>query len=106
MKTFNEIVYDKAIFEGMDVSFMTDSELNESIAVYHMLNESFDTDGLEGLEAKLKEGFLGTLAGFIVGPAVGRVIANALGVEKGILFDMLTSRLVSAALGNAIQKNL
>ena len=67
---------------------------------------SYSSTAPNGVGSKLKEGFLGTLAGFIVGPAVGRVIANALGVEKGILFDMLTSRLVSAALGNAIQKNL
>jgi hypothetical protein len=106
MKTFNEIVYDKAIFEGIDVSFMTDSELNESIGLYYMLKESFDTDGIEGLESKLKEGLFGAIAGFIAGPAVGKVIANALGVERGILYDMLTSRLVSAALGSAIQKNL
>lgn len=106
MKTFNEIVYDKAIFEGMDVSFMTESELNESIGLYHLLKESFDTDGIEGLENKLKEGLFGAIAGFIAGPAVGKVIANALGVERGILYDMLTSRLVSAALGSAIQKNL
>jgi hypothetical protein len=106
MKTFNEIVYDKAIFEGIDVSFMTDDELNESIGLYYTLKESFDVDGIEGLEGKLKEGVLGAIAGFIAGPAVGKVIANALGVERGILYDMLTSRIVSAALGSAIQKNL
>lgn len=106
MKSFNEIVYDKAVYEDVDVSFMTETELNESIGLYYMLKESFDTDGISGLETFLQEGFLGALTGFIVGPAIGKVIANALGVQKGILFDMLTSRLVSAALGSAIQKNL
>lgn len=56
----------------------------------------------------LDEGFFGKLvggaAGFLTGPMVGRVIAKALGIEKGILYDMLTSRLVGASLGVAIAK--
>lgn len=106
MKTFNEIVYDKSIYEGLDVSYLTESELNESIAVYHQLNEMVKEGGIENLEKELAEGLLGSIAGFIMGPAIGKVIANALGIEKGILFDMLTSRLVSAALGSAIQNNM
>jgi hypothetical protein len=106
MKTFNEIVNHENIFEGIDVSYLTESELVEAANVYHKLNECFETDGIEGLELKLKEGLLGSIAGFIMGPAIGKVIANALGVEKGILYDMLTSRLVSAALGSAIQNNM
>jgi hypothetical protein len=58
----------------------------------------------------LDEGFLGSLvggvAGFFVGPMIGKVIANALGVEKGILYDMFTSKLVGAALGMAVSKHL
>lgn len=54
----------------------------------------------------LDEGFLSKLvggtAGFLVGPAIGKIIARALGIEKGILYDMFTSRLVSTALGAAI----
>ena len=106
MKTFNEVVTDRSIFENVDLDHLTEEQINEAVVVYHALNESFEEGGIEGLEAKLAEGFLGGLAGFLIGPSVGRVIARALGVEKGILYDMLTSRLVSAALGSAIQKNL
>jgi hypothetical protein len=49
-------------------------------------------------------GTLGGVAGFLVGPAIGKVIANALGIEKGIIYDMLTSRLATAALGAALTK--
>jgi hypothetical protein len=108
MKTFNEILNenDKAIFEGIDVSFLTETELNEAILVYHKMNAIVEQDGFQELEIKIKEGLLGSLAGFVVGPAIGKVIARALGIERGILYDMFTSRLVGAALGSAIQNNM
>lgn len=105
MKTFNEVVTDKSVFENVDLSHLTEEQINEAVVIYHTLNESFETGGIKGLEAKLEEGFFGAIAGFLIGPSVGRIIARALGIEKGILYDMLTSRLVSAALGSAIQKN-
>lgn len=56
----------------------------------------------------MDEGFLSKLvggaAGFIIGPSIGRIVAKALGVEKGVLYDTLTSRLVSTAIGVAIAK--
>ena len=106
MKTFNELLKNENIFEGIDVSFLTEAELQEATDVYAKLNTSYEKGGIKELESELQEGILGTIAGFIIGPAVGKIVANALGIEKGILYDMLTSRLVSAALGNAIQNNM
>jgi hypothetical protein len=106
IKTFNEIISNESIFEGMDVSYLTESELLQAVNVYTKLNESFEKGGIEELEKEIQEGILGTIAGFIMGPAIGKVVANALGIERGILYDMLTSRLVSAALGSAIQNNM
>jgi hypothetical protein len=106
MKTFNEVLNNESIFEGIDVSYLTESELLEAVNVYTKLNESFEKGGIEELEKEIQEGLLGTIAGFIMGPAIGKVVANALGIERGILYDMLTSRLVSAALGSAIQNNM
>ena len=40
-----------------------------------------------------------------IGPSIGKVIAKALGIEKGILYDMFTSRVVGTALGVAISKS-
>ena len=69
----------------------------------------FETE-LKGDIALIDEGFLssvvGGVAGFLVGPTIGRVIAKALGVEKGILYDMFTSKLVNIALGSAIAKSV
>ena len=59
---------------------------------------------------KIDEGFLGKLlggvAGFFIGPKIGKVVARALGIEKGVLYDMFTSKLVGIALGTAISKSL
>ena len=106
MKTFNEIVNNQKVFENIDVSFLTESELQEATLIYAKLNESFANGGIKEVEKELQEGILGASAGFVAGPAIGKIVANALGIEKGILYDMLTSRLVSAALGNAIQNKM
>jgi len=103
MKTFNEII--ENVYEGVDVSYLTESEIVESSALYIQMNDVLEREGLDGLEKKISEGFFGAAVGFLVGPAIGKIVANALGVEKGILYDMLTSRIVSAALGDAIQRN-
>ena len=62
----------------------------------------------EGKLENMDEGFLGKLlggvGGFLIGPAIGKIVAHALGVERGVLYDMFTSRLVSTALGAAIGK--
>jgi hypothetical protein len=61
-------------------------------------------------EDMITEGFLGNLiggaAGFFIGPSIGKVIARVLGIEKGIVYDLLTSRLVGTALGLGISKSL
>lgn len=71
--------------------------------------DEFVTDVFEGeFAGKLEEGLFGRIvggvAGFLVGPTIGKVIAKALGIERGVLYDMFTSRLVSTALGSAIAK--
>jgi hypothetical protein len=106
MKTFKEVTNDKSIFEDVDLSHLTEAEINEAVKFYHSLNEAFENGGIEEMEVKIKEGLVGGIAGFLMGPTIGKVIARALGIERGILYDMFTSRLVGAALGSAIQKNL
>jgi hypothetical protein len=58
----------------------------------------------------VEESFLSDIVGggigFLIGPAIGQRIANALGITQGILYDLFTSRLVNAALGAAIAKRL
>jgi hypothetical protein len=58
----------------------------------------------------INEGILGRaiggIAGFALGPKVGKMIAKVLGIEKGPLYNVLTSRIVSAALAQELTKNL
>ena len=61
---------------------------------------------LENLDEGLFGKIIGGTAGLLFGAAIGKIIANALGVEKGILYDMFTSRLVNVALGAAIGKHI
>lgn len=100
VKLFSE--YLQASQTGLQ--YLTEAENAEVDNWVRVFEEEFNND-----LTMLDEGFLGRLvggaAGFLVGPTIGRIIANALGVEKGILFDMFTSRLVSAALGSAIAKS-
>lgn len=85
--------------------------LNEAEnAEVEMWTKTFEEDYGGDIERAISEGFfgrvMGAAAGFVVGPTIGRIIANALGVERGVLYDMFTSRVVSAALGVAISKSL
>jgi len=97
------------IFEAHEVEDWTPTEIIEGERIYTEMMSIYESEGIQGLN-NLDEGFLSKLiggaAGFIIGPSVGKVIAKALGVEKGILYDMFTSRLVGAALGAALTKSL
>lgn len=64
-------------------------------------NEEIEMDKVdEGLIAKL----VGAVGGAWVGPKVGAVIAKVLGIERGLLFNFLTSNFVGAALGVELMK--
>ena len=49
---------------------------------------------------------LGGIGGFALGPKIGGIIAKVLGISKGPLFNVLTSRIVSAALAQELTKKL
>ena len=95
-------------------SDLSEEQYNEYRSFIDDLNAAFEEGGVDACNEFLQkcrdenmyEGFIGGLAGFLVGPSIGKIVARALGMEKGVLYDLLTSRLVSAALGNAIQKEL
>lgn len=62
----------------------------------------------EGQE--IDEGFfsslLGGLAGVTAGASVMKAICKALGVEKGLLYDFLTSKVLCGVAGAAIANNI
>ena len=45
---------------------------------------------------------IGGLTGVTIGPSIGRAICKALGIEKGLLFDLLTSRIFTTAVASYI----
>ena len=85
--------------------YLTEQE-NTQIDEYVKMFESEHDNDLSQLDEAFFGKILGGVAGFLVGPTIGRIIANALGIEKGILYDMFTSRLVSTALGSSIAKQM
>jgi hypothetical protein len=49
---------------------------------------------------------VGGIAGFALGKSIGNAFAKVLGVQKGILYDLFTSRLVSSAVGFTLGKRI
>lgn len=112
MKNYKEFIGAEdtsPIFEAHEIEDWEQTDILEGERIYGELMAIYEAEGVEGLQ-NLDEGWLGKLvggvAGFVIGPSIGKVIAKALGIQKGILYDMFTSRLVGAALGSAISKNL
>ena len=56
------------------------------------------------------EGFLSTvlggLAGVTAGASIMKAVCKALGLEKGMIYDLLTSKLVCGIAGAAIANNI
>lgn len=91
------------IFEHEEIKDFTTAQINEAEDVYKKIVESL----LDGKD--LDEGFLSGLVGggigALAGPAIGRAICKALGIqENGTLGKLVTSRLVTTAIGIALGK--
>lgn len=103
-----------AVFDALGFNSLgkgKDNTLNESIVykgdkvnVYNVVNESVKISRRKKakVEDNIKEGLLGGLLGGITGvtfgPAVGKAICEALGITRGVLYDLFTSKLVTGAI--------
>ena len=105
--TYYELKYANSskIFESEEIlrAKATPKQIQEAEKMYR--------DAVSKIERgeELDEGFFGALAGGAVGalagPAIGRAICKVLGIEeKGHLGKLLTSRLVTTAIGIALGK--
>ena len=111
MKDINETIRESI---NITESSLSEDQRDEYQRFLDDLNKAFDEGGADAVndflqrckDEDLYEGVFGGIVGFLAGPSVGKIVARALGLEKGILYDLITSRLVSAAIGNAIQKEL
>jgi uncharacterized protein YcfJ len=45
---------------------------------------------------------IGGLTGATIGPSIGKAICKALGIERGLLYDLLTSRIFTTAVASYI----
>jgi hypothetical protein len=113
MQSFKEFIGEKEDFQDLE-SVMNESvdqnAIDEAVAAF-MKKAKEEGYTIERLEQELtNEGFIGSilggLTGFALGQAAGKIVANALGVEKGLLYDLFTSRLVGAAIGYHLGKRI
>lgn len=118
MKTFKDYLTEN-IDETLDIqSLLNEShELTEEqdaaidMAVERIMEEHKNGKDLElVVDEIVNEGILGSifggLTGFALGKTIGKAIAKVLGIEKGALYDLMTSRLVGAALGAVLGKRI
>lgn len=95
--------------ESHDLTEEQDAAIDTAVA--RIMEEHKNGKNLEDVvEEIINEGLLGSifggLTGFALGKTVGKAIAKVLGIEKGALYDLMTSRLVGAALGAVLGKRI
>jgi hypothetical protein len=91
------------IFESEEVHGLSQEEINEAEKAFHTILDKIEKG--EELDEGFLSGLVGGAAGALVGPAIGRAICKALGIdEKGTLGKLLTSRLVTGAIGISLGK--
>lgn len=103
--TFYDIKYAQSskIFEAEDVRGSNPEQLQNAEEIYEKIIEQLNNG--EDLDEGILSGLAGGAIGALAGPAIGKAICKVLGVEeKGNLGRLLTSRLVTTALGYAIGK--
>ena len=99
LPTYIDILASKQskIFESSEIQGWSALDIKNAELAYTKIYESLVNN------TPLDEGILGSIlggtAGAIAGPAMMKAICKALGLEKGALYDLLTSRLVLAAVG-------
>ena len=103
--TYYDIKYSRSskIFESEEIKDMEPDQIQEAEKAYYQILDKIKKG------EKIDEGFLGALvggaAGALAGPAIGRAICKALGIdENGTLGKLITSRLVTTAIGIALGK--
>ncbi len=98
LKTFKELQsIQSPIFESEMIEGLTPDQILEAEKVYSSILDIIK----EGKD--IDESFLGNIlggaGGAIAGPSIMKAICKALGLEKGPLYDLLTSRLILTAVG-------
>lgn len=91
------------IFEAEQIKGLTPDQIQEGEKLYNTLVEKLEKG--ENIDEGLLGAIVGGAAGALVGPAIGKAICRVLGIEEnGTLGKLMTSRLVTTALGIALGK--
>jgi len=103
--TYYELKYSNSskIFEAEQIKDLTPDQIKEAENAYNILVEKLQKG--EPIEEGLLGSIIGGTAGFLVGPAIGKAICAVLGIkEDGPMGKLLTSRLVTTAMGAALAR--
>lgn len=91
------------IFESEQIRGLSPDQIHEGEKLYNVLVEKLEKG--EEIDEGLLGAVVGGVAGALVGPAIGKAICRVLGIEEnGTLGKLMTSRLVTTALGIALGK--
>ena len=77
-------------------AFNENTSINESSK--NILDYIADASNGKEVDEGVLAGILGGGIGLALGPKVGQAICNALNIQKGVLYDLLNSRLVTSAI--------
>jgi len=91
------------IFEAEEIKNLSPDQIQEAERFYNELVERLEKG--EELDEGFWSAVAGGAAGALIGPAVGRAMCSVLGIKTdGPLGKLLTSRLVTTAIGAALGK--
>lgn len=89
----------KKISEEVNQIVLNESQLMEVENASEQIAELIKNGELdEGIIKSL----VGGLTGITIGPSIGKAICKALGIERGLLYDLLTSRIFTTAVATYI----
>ncbi len=103
--TYYDIKYQSTskIFEGEEIQDFNPTEIKEAEEAYYSIVEKLEKG--EELDEGILGSIIGGAAGALIGPAIGRALCKVLGIDtRGHLGKLMTSRLVTTAMGIALGK--
>jgi hypothetical protein len=101
--SYYDLTYSSKIFESQQIIGLSPDEIQKGENLYNSLVEKLQKN--EPIDEGIFGAIIGGVTGALIGPAVGKAICKVLGIEEnGVLGKLLTSRLVTTALGITIGK--
>ena len=103
--TYYDLKYSSSskIFESEEIKGLTPDQIQEGEKAYNIILEKLKNG--ETIDEGLLGAIIGGAAGALAGPAIGKAICSVLGINlDGALGKLLTSRLVTTAMGIALGK--